>query len=128
MWKGVVCNYHHTSNPYAQNTRNGWAREQPVAAEIINKTNKRQLEFCWHANRKNAHENFNLPTRTLAAGLSTPMAFRIVAPSLVTWTVSLLELLCRILSFKGNKQKVCFTMFPKSTAAPSLLFSCNNGF
>ena len=42
----------------------------------------------------------NSPTSTLAAGLSTPIAFKIVAPSLVTCIVSFLPMLCKILSFK----------------------------
>jgi len=43
-----------------------------------------------------------LPTSTLAAGLSTPIAFRIVAPSFVTCMLSFLSIDCSILSYKTN--------------------------
>ncbi len=45
----------------------------------------------------------DLPTRTFAAGLSTPMAFSIVAPSFVTCIESPLPMLCRILSCEENR-------------------------
>jgi len=46
---------------------------------------------------KRKHQR-NSPTRTLAAGLSTPIAFRMVAPSFVTWMLWCLSDDCRILS------------------------------
>jgi len=38
----------------------------------------------WESTKAHMKQKLFLPTRTLAAGLSTPIAFRIVAPSFVT--------------------------------------------
>lgn len=53
----------------------------------------------------------NSPTKTLAAGLSTPMAFRMVAPSLVTVTELSLPVLNRILSYKIQNLEYCLKTY-----------------
>lgn len=56
--------------------------------------------------------NTLLPTKILAAGLSTLIDFKIVAPSLVTWTSQFWPVDCKILSFrKQEKRNLCYKMY-----------------
>jgi len=79
-----------------------WSTLLPATAEI-EKINRKH--YCRMSQTKPKQTQLVLPTSTLAAGLSTPIAFRIVAPSFVTWMLSFLSVDCSILSYQTNHGK-----------------------